>query len=49
MKKPKVCISYKHCLLCVQLVSKSLLAQPFELSLSTVKTVLHLTTMKKLV
>ena len=49
MKKPEVCISYKYCLLYVQLVSKNLLAQPFELPLSTVKTVLHLTIMKKLV
>lgn len=49
MKKPKVCISYKYCLLCVKLVSKNLLAQPFELPLSTVKTALHLTIMKKLV
>ena len=49
MKKPKVCISYEYCLLYVQLVSKNLLAQPFELPLSTVKTVLHLTIMKKLV
>lgn len=49
MKKPKVWFFHKYCLLCVKLVSKNLLAQPFELPLSTVKAALHLTIMKKLV